>query len=307
MGFPTSRPRTFVAGLSLESMLWMGPESDAEIQADFNRLFMSTMELTGDCLFVSGPREVHQSYDEKLSLQKRAFMRMKAQDKWELMLATMPPGAGVRLQAYGEQRSEREGIGGAYLVDAQHWPGKRAGLGGALFPCQLTHGDIVSFAHQRQALGMEHIYAQGLHVFPTVGCPFECPLSDYLRSLKESQQKHLAGNGWCLPAMSAFMVYIWANTARRRPVLLRDQVFPSTQAASQLLRLQSFPLQDDSNVLAAGSDDVCVVVDGSEKKADEERDESAKSGQTDSELLPWDGNDQETEGMACQQCLVSST
>ena len=132
----------------------------------------------------------------------------------EILRASLPAGAGVRLDAHLERQAELEGIGGAYLFDVQHWPGVKMTPGGPLFPCQLTHGDVVSASKLRTASGMEHLFAQGFHVFET-GTGYVSPLLPFFRTLSESQLKRASGNGWSLPAVAAWIVYVWANTIKR--------------------------------------------------------------------------------------------
>jgi len=120
----------------------------------------------------------------------------------------------VRLQEYSKLRTQYEGIGGAFLADVQQWPGTAVGSG-PLFPTQLTHGSIVSWQHQRLARAMEHVAAQGFHVYPVDGCSFQSPLRPALQEMTESSVKKLSGNGWCLPVLASWMLYVWANCVRK--------------------------------------------------------------------------------------------
>ena len=52
-GFPESRPRNLSAGLSLWDLVWAGPDSAEAIQADFDSIFSTTMELDGDIFSTS--------------------------------------------------------------------------------------------------------------------------------------------------------------------------------------------------------------------------------------------------------------
>ena len=90
--------------------------------------------------------------------QRCEFMVKKAHNQWELLLPPLLAGAEARLKAYADCRIDIEGIGGTYIVDAEQWSGKNSG--GAIFQCQLTHGEIVSFKLQRSALALVHMVAQ---------------------------------------------------------------------------------------------------------------------------------------------------
>ena len=117
------------------------------------------------------------------------------------------------MDAYTGLRSEYEGVGGAYLADVHQWPGAKTGYGGPFFPVQLTHGDVVSWSKSRVATGMEHLCAQGYHVLPTRS-GFMSPLAEYMQSLPEAVVKELSGNGWCLPVLAAWSLYVWAHCIR---------------------------------------------------------------------------------------------
>ena len=226
-GFPTSRPRSLTAGIALSSMLWVGPESDEEIQQEFSSIFDTTMELSGDVFFQASTLDTQEFLKKKLRDRSRLdLLKSKRRSKWDILRASLPPGAGARLDRYGERRSEFQGIGGAFLADVHQWPGVKWGMGGPLFPCQLTHGDVVSWECQRQALGLEHMFAQGFHVYET-GTPFESPLTSFLRDLTDTQVKRLSGNGWCLPCVAAWMVYVWSNCVRRPTADLGHELRPA--------------------------------------------------------------------------------
>ena len=120
---------------------------------------------------------------------------------------------------------------GSFLRDVEQWPGQKCGFGGPLFPCQLTHGTVVSFGMQREALAMEHLFVQGWHVYPT-GTDFMTPLLPCLLGLKPNQIKHLSGNGWCLPAVASWMVYVWSNTVRRQVVKVPSEITTLQRSSS---------------------------------------------------------------------------
>lgn len=59
LGFPMRRPRCYCAGLSKKSMVWTGPRTAAEVQADFMNLFQRTTELSGYAYFVASAEDIH--------------------------------------------------------------------------------------------------------------------------------------------------------------------------------------------------------------------------------------------------------
>ena len=70
---------------------------------------------------------------------------------------------------------------------------------------------------------MEHICAQGFHVFDT-GAGFKSPLTPFLQSLTDVSCNRLSGNGWCLPVVAAWMLYVWSNCVRREQVQIRREL-----------------------------------------------------------------------------------
>ena len=215
-GFPSSRNRTLSAGLSKTTMIWMGPTAPDLLQRDFDSIFATTMELTGDVFFLEHNETQRQrSIDKAVSQRGRNRLALQSLNSWDLLQSCLAPGAATRLRDYDGLRACRADPEGAFLADVEHWPGQCLGSGGPLFPCQLKHGTVVSWQHQRAATGMEHLAAQGYHVFDIVGP--KTPLHNILSTLDDCKLKQLSGNGWSLPAVCAWMLYVWSHTIKRPP------------------------------------------------------------------------------------------
>lgn len=135
-------------------------------------------------------------------------------DVFETVRLALSAGNGCRMDAYLDHRHLYEGVGGAFLMDTQQWLGVKYGHGGPLFPCQLTHGDVVSATMCRVATGREHFFSQGFHIFPT-GTQFSTPLKPFVDNLTEGKAKRLSGNGWCLPAVAAWIICVWSNCMKK--------------------------------------------------------------------------------------------
>ena len=179
------------------------------------------MEVHGDIFFVETPAgEAEQKMIAARGRQpwNTASSSMEGSDDttdgFENVRLSVSAGGAIRLNAYLQERDQRQGQDGAYLFDIQHWPGKMNCGGGPLWPCMLTHGEIVSAKFKRRAVGKEHWFAQGWHVYPT-GAPFKSVMTEFVDSLTGHQAKKLAGNGWALPAMAAWTCYVLANSVKR--------------------------------------------------------------------------------------------
>ena len=223
-GHPNSRPRHMGSGLNRYTMLWTGPESDAAIQEDFDKIYNTTMETTGDIFFAADNLEVRSEFSRMLQLRGHynAAAELPASfDDDDFLSQVLAPGAAQRRDAYEKIRHEYEGIGGSYLADVEHWPG-RLGKGGPLFPCQLCHGTVVSWMSRRPAVSHEHLAAQGYHILNAHCSDFTSPLKAFFcgdghTTLSPSKKKELAGNGISLPVMLAWILYVLCNS-RKRPI-----------------------------------------------------------------------------------------
>ena len=160
--------------------------------------------------------------------------------------ALLPPCGLQRYCAWDKLRAENEGIGGSYLADIEHHPGR--GSGGSLFPCLLTHGTVVDWEVGRPATSMEHVAAQGFHVFGDH--KYNSRITSCLRSLQAYRVKRLAGNGICLPAILAWMVFVWSNTVKRLPPPLARNQFSRMVTFSG-----SLPVPEDDD----DDDDIDIV------------------------------------------------
>ena len=50
----------------MSSMVWVGPDSDEEIQSLFDSIFQVTMETSGGSLLIAGEEEIEQVMDHML-------------------------------------------------------------------------------------------------------------------------------------------------------------------------------------------------------------------------------------------------
>ena len=212
-GFPGSRPRSLSAGLAHWDTLWAGPSSDDAIQEDFDSIFSTTMELDGDIFFFIDAAEREVELSENLRKRCHGQCLPKGFDNQiDKVMLSLGPAARLRYEAYTELRPRHQSLSGAFIADLDQWPSIRR-ICGPLFPCQLTHGTVFSWSKQSIAHGMEHANAQGWNVAQDgYHAPLILPL---MRQTSSNKLKKLSGNGWCLPVVAAWMLYVWSNTIRR--------------------------------------------------------------------------------------------
>lgn len=223
LGWPSRRPRSFCCGLALGRLRWVGPETDKEVQEEFDSIFKRKILLDGNVFRLAGEDEVRKWYSQKLAARGTYREPAALSDIASLLEDILPPGARMRLEAYERVRQETLAAGpgrpgeAAFIADVEQWP-HRASMCGPGFPCQLTHGTVVSMSGspdgRRVFLGSEHLAAMGWHLFEQASSTFSSPVKGLLCSLSGRAQKALAGNAMSLPALAAVALYFWANTVR---------------------------------------------------------------------------------------------
>ena len=149
-GWPTRRYRSFTAGLNLRTVQWMGPDTDSEIQKEFEQIFGCSCELSGDVFALANDDEILAEVNRRLRLRGLPLVdRLPTHPQVSFLLDQLPPGAKVRLQSYLASRAEAEGIGGAYICDVEQNKHVGKASHGPTFPSQLTHGTVVTAEHMR--------------------------------------------------------------------------------------------------------------------------------------------------------------
>lgn len=120
---------------------------------------------------------------------------------------------------YLAQKPHFQSLGGVLLADIHQHPNTASSCGPD-FPAQLKHGLVTSFrgeggGESRFATGMEHLGAQGFHLFgaTTANRPFSKMLPVFQR-FHQGEQKCLSGNGMHLGPLSAWLLYVLGNVVR---------------------------------------------------------------------------------------------
>lgn len=214
LGHPTRRTRTLSAGLSLESLLWLGPESADDIQSDFEALFARSSELNGSVYFAAGQDSIRRFAAHAM---RRRGIRVDIGDIKKthgrsFLESFLPAGCLQRMSAYLSKKSDLQAMDGTFIVDLEQWPCGKAGAAGPYFPSLLTHGTIVDLNTYRIALGSDHLSALGFHM---QSVDSRSKVTSILGGLSDIEQKALAGNGQSLPAIMAWVLYVFAHIVRR--------------------------------------------------------------------------------------------
>ena len=131
-GWPTSRPRSFTAALSLKTLKWVGPATDHEVQQEFDELFGRTTELSGDVFGLASEEEVLNDINRRLALRgKPRLDSLKC--SVELLMDILPPGAVQRLEQYISMSEGRRASGAPTSATRTNGPWQASPLRGRGF------------------------------------------------------------------------------------------------------------------------------------------------------------------------------
>ena len=219
LGWPVRRNRTLSAGISKATATWLGPVG-ADLQADFEEFFSCALQLTGDVFLVAKDEEIIEEQNKLASLRGlRATRVLKGANS-----SVYTPGQILRFEDYAKKRDEqakRTGKQqGAYFADLEQHCARGSSTPGPLIPTQLTHGTIHAFSSDRIMLTSELFLAHGFNFFPeATGCMHGSRVAGFLRSLGLKQQRELLGNGWHLPTLAAWTMYVLSHTVRTNRVM----------------------------------------------------------------------------------------
>lgn len=228
LGHPSRRPRSLTAGLSLRSLIWIGPQDPEQVQLHFNSLFARSIELTGCVYFKASPDALRRFAQAAMKRRRGVCLDGAVMQKMnttgrDFLESFFPPGGLQRLEMYLSRQAELQGLDGTYIVDTEQWATSKAAAAGPMFPTQLTHGTIVNCDDFRLALGTDHLSANGFALYPEFTRDVCSSMAPILLELSDNEQKELSGNGQNLPAILAWFMYVFSHTLRRPTLELMSE------------------------------------------------------------------------------------
>lgn len=239
LGWPHRRPRMFCAGINKSTLSWVGPDKDA-IQQKFDEKFCRQTQLTGDSLLCAPEEEMYKHYQDLARIQGHHVSTddFKALSSEGLLEAILAPGQLQIYSEYAAAKSKLQSLGGALIADLGQHP-HTASTAGPDWPCQLTHGTVISFSHghgqHRVASGLEHLGAQGFHLFPSTTKDYPVSkMRGIYDTLRFREQKHISGNGMHLAVVASWLSFVLGNVVRVGGVRLRDMSFKRGSSWSAL-------------------------------------------------------------------------
>lgn len=209
MGWPIRRTRRFCAGVNRHTMVYVGPENYEE---EFNKLFGCDMLLNGDVFLMASPEQL------QVETVRRARLRgVNVTEGSKLQLhQLLPPGQLLRLEAHKTFKAEADGefASDTWFADLEQWLGSGSSTPGILIPCQLTHGSVFAWSRDGFVHPLELLQAHGFNVFEQTSCSYGSALQAKFEELTNHQLQVLCGNGWHLPAVACWVMFILANVIR---------------------------------------------------------------------------------------------
>ncbi|CAE7439049.1 unnamed protein product [Symbiodinium sp. CCMP2592] len=148
LGWPASRDRRLSAGLSLESLVWVGPTTAEGVQADFESLFARRPELNGS-IFLQEDEGVVTDWCLEQMHKKRSRFCDEIPEGKDLLRALLPPGQLQRAEQYDREKSNHAALDGTMFCDVEHWLNSPGPHCGPMLPCLLTHGTLVELSRYR--------------------------------------------------------------------------------------------------------------------------------------------------------------
>ena len=214
LGWPACRDRQLSAGLSLQTLVWVGPQDPKAIQEDFDALFSRSCLLNGNVFFRADDLETATYYTQKL--QKRGFYGSLPGpgQGMKLLRRLLTPGQVQRLQQYQGLQKDFGDLDGTYICDLDHWPNSPGPQAGPYFPTLLRHGTIIDINSCKLAMTSDRFLSLGFHV-GDVSDRFQWPLAAFVLEQSERVLKSLSGNCQSIPSILAWNLYVLSNTVRR--------------------------------------------------------------------------------------------
>lgn len=213
LGWPACRDRQLAAGLSLETLVWVGPQEPEEVQAHFNSIFERRCVLSGS-VFFNTPEEDEQKWAIEV-LNKKGFYGPLPPKGDKLFRKLLTPGQFQRMEKYKGMQADRAALDGTFICDLDHWPNSPGPQCGPYFPTLLRHGTIIDLNTGRIASSSDRFLSLGFHV-GKVSDRFAWPLADcVLLNHSDRVSKSFSGNCQALPAILAWQLYVFCHTMKR--------------------------------------------------------------------------------------------
>ena len=187
LGFPSKRVRSLSFSMANNSLQWIGPETQEEIQADFDATFAREMVLDGD-VFLAAPKASVVAVYKELMEKRKVFVADDSEftvTGRSILSSFLPPGHLSRINEYEALYRKKHGFApSSFIMDLETNPQTPGDSSGSSFPSQLTHGQYFSFGRRRLVLSTEHLFANGWNARVDVDSRYKSPLSPFFANFR---------------------------------------------------------------------------------------------------------------------------
>jgi hypothetical protein len=247
-GYPVRRSRSFVAGLNLKSLIWVGPDQEY-LQGHFEAFFKNDVTGCSDDWLVAPQNLIDQDLVRRAKVRGacppvEALKALQVQEPAEFRRRILPPGRFLNFRQYD---SRRDLAAPSWAADLEQDALRGKSTAGSILPAQLTHGTTWSWSANRPFLASDVMTAHGFRLFDVGSGSPVSGLADYLLKLPPNTLQSFCGNGFHLPSITSWMLYVFAHTI---PVEKASQVRPEV---SMLQRGASFSLGEGSDLPSSSS------------------------------------------------------
>ena len=223
LGFPTNRQRLHGTFINLESLVWLGPSEDKDIQQDFEQLFFRKIMLDGDCFagmdnlqnqwkqtrVLCHRRGSYPQSEEALDLRSiLPCAQRDAYDKYRMQFALHEHCGFLHGGLVGDLSSSESRLRSSPLIPTMQKSSVIASMSASPPGSSTTGGYMYTMNELRLAHGWPSIAIGRSRVYQ------DCVPLDFEKASLNVQHE-LLGNGLHLGSLSAWLWYVQSNLIRR--------------------------------------------------------------------------------------------
>ena len=217
-GHPVKRRRTFGAAVTRGLNIWVGPENDQYVQADFDNFYNRTIEANGDLYFCADKTTVLEMVNAIAKRRRNTLpTNYKDVDMADYLDSLLTEGQKHRKRDYDQEYADQISTQPTWIADldqntSHHPPG-------VLVPPLDTHPLLFSWGKKRLAHPYEMLGMQGFDMFPELAGPRPlCKRLPLFKKMELNELKLVAGNSLHIPTFTAWCVYVLGNIVAIRDI-----------------------------------------------------------------------------------------
>jgi hypothetical protein len=211
LGLPIRRDRTYGIAVNRESMVWLGPTFDRDIQTDFLDIFERTVMLDGDSFANIDGVDSTSEARARLARNRGFFGPSSSVPFYSLFTKSQQGCVKHCREKLGPHKT---GVNGALIMDVSQSE-SRPRLS-AWIPAVTRSSTMVSLSQEHIFTPHELDFAMGWPVLAVhTAAEYMHTVPPAMFNLSAGAQKRLAGNGMCLQQVLAWYLYVHAHCLRK--------------------------------------------------------------------------------------------